>query len=265
MSENTEIKTVTFYDSWVTVADCLTDEQKGQFYSAIMHYALYGEQPNLKAPMDAFFTLVQPIVDKSNSRKKAGSNGGKNKGSSNGSSNAESNGSSKTEANAEANGEAKSKQTGKQNASNGSSNVKEKEKVKVKEKVKENNSLTRVIACECEEIAKIYPKEKIGDFRQVVESVSRAVEREIDRGSSEADAIALVKLGTIAYAGAAAKMKHKRYIVQAVKFFDNGIYNNDPETWEEIGEESKIGKSSGGYDWRNPETWGNENEGSNEQ
>jgi hypothetical protein len=254
MSENTEIKTVTFYDSWVTVADCLTDEQKGQFYSAIMHYALYGEQPNLKAPMDAFFTLVQPIVDKSNSRKKAGSNGGKSKGSSN----AESNSGSKTQANAEANGEAKSKQADKQNASNGSSNVKEKEKEKEKEKVKENNSLTRVIACECEEIAKIYPKEKIGDFRQVVEAVSRAVQREIDRGSSEADALAIVKLGTIAYAGAAAKMKHKRYIVQAVKFFDNGIYNNDPATWNGIGEESKTGKTSGGYDWKNPDTWGEE-------
>ena len=137
----------------------------------------------------------------------------------------------------------------------------EEEEEEEEEEVQEYNSLTRVM-CECEEIAKIFPKEKIGDFRQVVESVSRAVQREIDRGSTANDALAIVKLGTIAYAGAAAKMKHKRYIVQATKFFDNGIYNNDPETWEEIGEESKIGKSSGGYDWRNPETWGDENEGS---
>jgi hypothetical protein len=252
MNENAEIKTVTIYDSWVNVADTLTDEQKGQFYSAIMHYALYGEQPNLNPPLDAFFTLVQPVVDKSNARKKAGSNGGKSKGSSNGESNTASNAESKTQATVKANAEANVKQSGKQNASNGESKEKEKVKEKEKEKVKEKNSLTRInTACECEEIARVYPKEKIGDFRQVVEAVFRAVQREIDKGSSESDAISIVKVGTIAYAGATKNMRHKRYIMQPVKFFDNGIYNNDPETWEEDPEanNNRGGKDDSSYEY----------------
>lgn len=251
MNDTNGIKTVTIYESWVKVADILTDEQKGQFYHAIIRYALYGEEPELAAPMDAFFTLIKPSVDKSNARKTAGSNGGKNK-----------QNSSKTQAKRKQNSsknEVCLNEDDKQNASKQVSKEKEKVKEKEKEKVKENiHTLTSVIACECEAIAKIYPKEKIGDFRQVVEAVSRAVQREIDRGSSEADAIALVKVGTIAYAGVAKRMKHKRYIIQPVKFFDNGIYNNDPETWEEVPEENNKGGKSAAYDWRNPDTWGDE-------
>lgn len=236
MNDNNGIKTVTIYDSWIKVADLLTDEQKGQFYHAIMHYALLGEEPELDAPLDAFFTLIKPNIDKSNSRKIAGSNGGKNK-----------QNSSKTQAKFKQNAsksEVCLNEDDKQNSSKTPSKEKEKEKEEEKEKVKENiHTLTSVIACECERIANLYPKAKIGDFRKVVEAIGNAVQREQDRGCSVNDALALVELGTREYAKAAEHIQ-KRFIVQATKFYDDGIFNNDPETWVQ---KSTVEKP---YDWR---------------
>jgi hypothetical protein len=234
MSENA-VKTCTIFESWAMVAETLSDEQKGRYYHAIIRYALYGEEPELESPLNAFFALIQPVIDKSNNRKIAGAKGG-----------------SKLKQNASKT-QAKRKQI--------ESKIKAEEKAKVKqtaseeeeeeeEEVQEYNSLTRVIACASEEIAKIYPKEKIGNFRQVVEAIAKAVQREMDRGSSVHDAVALVKLGTIAYAGACSRMKHKRYMMQAVKFFDDGIYNNDPETWDFSEENNKKGgKDDSSYEY----------------
>ena len=75
MSENA-VKTCTIFESWAMVAETLSDEQKGRFYHAIIRYALYGEEPNLEPPLNAFFALIQPVIDKSNNRKVAGAKGG---------------------------------------------------------------------------------------------------------------------------------------------------------------------------------------------
>jgi hypothetical protein len=213
----------------VQVADKLTDAQQGQFYHAIMHYALYGKKAKLSPPLDAFFIFVQPSIDKSNKRKNAGANGGKK--------------SSKTQA--------KRKQNTSKTQANPEQNItKEKEKVKVKEKVKEKvkdntliNSSIINVACECERIAGIFPKAKIGDWRMVVEAIGNAIQREVDRGSSVSDAVSLVELGTKAYAEAAKEM-NKRYLCQAVNFYNNGIYNNDPETWKNPDDNNNKGENT---------------------
>lgn len=99
-------------------------------------------------------------------------------------------------------------------------------------------------------IANLYPKAKIGNWKQVVMAVSDAIQREFDRGNSANDASALVELGTRAYAKAVnAGRIQKRYIHQAVKFFEDGIYNNDPETWEfpEKNNNGKGMKNEGSY------------------
>ena len=208
---------VTIYDSWVKVADTLKDAQKGQFYTAIAHYALYGEEPKLKSPLDAYFALIRASIDTSNARKQAGSNGGK-KSKANGKQNGKQN-ASKTQAKTEANG--------KQNASIENENENENE-----------NTLSACApscACEAEAIARKYPRAKVGDFRKVVEAVIRASGREMEYHSdlSVTDAVAVVDAGTVNYALAVRNWKEKRYISDAVKFYDSGMYNHDPETWKE--------------------------------
>jgi hypothetical protein len=106
---------------------------------------------------------------------------------------------------------------------------------------KERESITRICAQEAEKIAALYPKAKIGNWQQTVKSIISAIQREFDRGNSVNDAIALVELGTREYAKAAEKIKHKRFIFSATKFFDDGIYNNDPETWDFSEENNKKG------------------------
>lgn len=107
----------------------------------------------------------------------------------------------------------------------------------------ENKSVS--IACayanDAERIAGLYPKAKIGDWKQVVYAVLRAIQREIDRGATDIDAVAILEKGTIDYAKAASKIKHKRFIYQAKKFYDDGIYNNDPETWEDAPDSKQKG------------------------
>lgn len=110
--------------------------------------------------------------------------------------------------------------------------------------------LSRTCAMDAERIANLYPRAKIGNWQKVIKSVINAIQREFDRGNSVNDAVALVELGTREYAKAAEKIKHKRFIFLATKFFDDGIYNNDPETWDFSEENNKKGgKSDSSYEY----------------
>ena len=113
-------------------------------------------------------------------------------------------------------------------------------------------------ACEAEAIARKFPKEKVGDFRKVVEAVIRAIGRELEYHPdwSMTDATAVLDAGTVNYALAVHGWKEKRYISDAVKFYDTGMYNHDPATWKEW-----TGKTGGDAD-----PWGlnNGNDGGQE-
>ena len=105
-------------------------------------------------------------------------------------------------------------------------------------------------ALDAERIVSLYPKAKIGNWQQTVKSIISAIQREFDRGNSVNDAIALVESGTREYAKAAEKITHKRFIFQAKKFFDEGIYNNDPETWDFSDEKQNKGlKNDSSYEY----------------
>lgn len=110
-------------------------------------------------------------------------------------------------------------------------------------------------ASDAERIAALYPKAKVGNYRTLVESVINAISREQDiPGTSPEEAVFKVESRTIAYAEAVKKWKHKKYISDAVKFFDSGMYNHDPATWEqpEAPEEKTVRKKVDPYD---PSTW----------
>ena len=110
--------------------------------------------------------------------------------------------------------------------------------------------VSHMCAIEAEKIANLYPTAKIGNWQQTVKSIISAIQREFDRGNSVNNAIALVESGTREYAKAAEKITHKRFIFQAKKFFDEGIYNNDPETWDFSDEKQNKGlKNDSSYEY----------------
>lgn len=116
-------------------------------------------------------------------------------------------------------------------------------------------------ASDAERIAGIYPKAKVGNYRDLVKSVINAIFRELDRPDTKKDeAVSKVESGTIAYAEAVKKWKHKKYITDAVKFFDSGMYNHDPATWEQpenISGKTENKRKNDPYD---PSTWENNGE-----
>jgi hypothetical protein len=244
------IKTVTIFESWVQVAETLNNEQKGEFYHAIMRYALYGEEPELTPPLDAFFSLVRPVIDKSNNRKIAGAKGGKNKQNSSKTQAKFKQNASKTQASDEANFKQAFKQTIKQNASE------EEEEEEEEEEVKGEN----IIAPACEKIVKNFPKEGIRDFRKAVYAAINAVRYQLDLpGATVESAIEVVENGVLNYANAVNSwsFEEKRFIKDAEKFFNESHYLTDPVKWQSRKENDTHRKPTG-YDWRNPDTWGEE-------
>jgi hypothetical protein len=128
---------------------------------------------------------------------------------------------------------------------------------KDKDKDLNRECVIRAHAYEAERIASLYPRAKVGNYRTLVESVIKAISREQDiPGTSPEEAVFKVESGTIAYAEAVKKWKHKKYISDAVKFFGSGMYNHDPATWEqpEAPEEKTVRKKVDPYD---PSTWEN--------
>lgn len=105
-----------------------------------------------------------------------------------------------------------------------------------------------------EEIAKIYPKAKVGDFRALTEAVASAIGREITEvGRDLHEAIATVKTGTTEYAEAVKLWKDKSFISTPEKFYNSGMYNHDPETFKREAKGDKIGKKR--FDPADPTTW----------
>jgi hypothetical protein len=97
-----------------------------------------------------------------------------------------------------------------------------------------NNSLSpRVCAYgdDAESIGRIFPNAKVGDHRQLVLTIIEAVEREIDKGKSQVEALAVVRSGTQNYANAMAG-KPKKFLAKPEDFYGKGQYNFDPEVWE---------------------------------
>lgn len=64
-------QSVTIQEGWISIADSLSDEQRGQFYHAICHYALDGVIPDLPELLAAIFDLIRPAIDLSAKRKAA--------------------------------------------------------------------------------------------------------------------------------------------------------------------------------------------------
>ena len=65
-----DVQSVTVFRNWVELAEELpNDEERGKFYHAICQYSLYGQEPELSGMMKHFFSLIKPIIDKSNKRK----------------------------------------------------------------------------------------------------------------------------------------------------------------------------------------------------
>ena len=110
-----------------------------------------------------------------------------------------------------------------------------------------------------------YPKEGIRDFQAAVKSAINAVYHQLDLpGATVESAIEKVERGVINYADAVSKwpFEEKRFVKDAEKFFNESHYLTDPVKWQSRAK--PAASKSAAYDWRNPETWGNENEGSEE-
>lgn len=219
-----EVKYVAFFLSWIDAADALkSDSERGKFYTAVMHYAAYDTEPQLDGHLMLIFNLIRPIMDASKTRRE--------------------------------------KRTSAKTLSEQCTTTvrirapKEKEKEYEYEKEEHSLECAPAYAHEADRIAGEYPRAKVGNYRSVVESVLRAIGREIDDhpGTETDEAVYRVESGTIAYANAVKSWREKRYISDAVKFYDTGMYNHDPATWKEW-----TGKTGGDAD-----PWGlnNDNEG----
>jgi hypothetical protein len=118
------------------------------------------------------------------------------------------------------------------------------------EKGRERENAHTQYALDAERIASLYPKAKVGDWKQAILAVSAAIQREIARGISPDRAVGIVELGTIAYADAVKKWTHKQFISQAVKFYNDGMYNFDAETWERENNNKQRGRNDSSYEYQ---------------
>lgn len=203
-----EVKYVAVFPSWIEAADALkNDAERGKFYTAVMHYAMDDTEPQLVGQVRMIFNLIRPVIDKSKYRRAGRTSGNT---------------------------------TGKQVVDNLLNNLSTFTRIKEKgegEGKGEGNSLKSAPPCayapEIEKIARNYPPTKVRNWRKVIEAIIHAVNREMDErpGATIEDALHIVENGTIAYADAVAKWKDKQYITDAVKFYDTGMYNDDPSAW----------------------------------
>lgn len=65
-----------FFDAYFYATTTMTDEQRLEFYDAIIRYAVLRENPNLDGLMSSTFELIRPAIDKSIDMRERGSRGG---------------------------------------------------------------------------------------------------------------------------------------------------------------------------------------------
>ena len=107
-----------------------------------------------------------------------------------------------------------------------------------------------------EEIAKLYPKDKVGIFQNVISVIAEAIQREMEQCCRELpEAIATVKSGTMEYAEAVKLWKNKTFISTPEKFYNSGMYNHDPETFKREAKGISDNNKRKRFDPADPTTW----------
>lgn len=127
-NDMTSGKKFSFFESYYGAGKALPKEDRGEFYTAIIEYAMEQIEPNLTNIMSkAMFNLIKPYLDKSRKNSENGSKGGRPKGKTE----------SETETKSETESEHKS-ETQTDNESQTESNISLKEKEKKNKKIEED-------------------------------------------------------------------------------------------------------------------------------
>lgn len=127
-NDMTSGKKFSFFESYYGAGKALPKEDQGEFYTAIIEYAMEQKEPNLTNIMSkAMFNLIKPYLDKSRKNSENGSKGGRPKGKTE----------SETETKSETESELKS-ETQTDNKSQTESNISLKEKEKKNKKIEED-------------------------------------------------------------------------------------------------------------------------------
>ena len=127
-NDMTSGKKFSFFESYYGAGKALPKEDRGEFYTAIIEYAMEQIEPNLNNIMSkAMFNLIKPYLDKSRKNSENGSKGGRPKGKTE----------SETETKSENKTELKS-ETQTDNESQIESNISLKEKEKKNKKIEED-------------------------------------------------------------------------------------------------------------------------------
>jgi hypothetical protein len=81
-------------------------------------------------------------------------------------------------------------------------------------------------------IANLYPPQRKGNWHDVVSAISKAIEREYDRGNSHQEAIAKIENATKEYAEMVKANQFECLLYNGENFYNKGVYNNSPELWK---------------------------------
>lgn len=64
------------FDSFIDAGQDLPEDERAQYYMALVELIAYGREPNITGAAKAVFTAIRPIIDKSRSRADSGRKGG---------------------------------------------------------------------------------------------------------------------------------------------------------------------------------------------
>lgn len=84
-----------------------------------------------------------------------------------------------------------------------------------------------------DDLTRIYPKKGF-TFVDAQIAIFNAIEREIDKGMTETEAVETIRRGTTAYINAVKKWKpkEKKFITNIKNFFNNSMYLENEQIWE---------------------------------
>lgn len=66
-----------FYKSFAESARILSPKERAAFYEALIDYALFGEEPNIKGTVKALFVIAKQSIDSNNKKYEQGKKGGR--------------------------------------------------------------------------------------------------------------------------------------------------------------------------------------------